>query len=88
MIATNGGYFSRQAFRNSAAIDDLREASETVESILATDAAPEAATPDGATAAEAQYQFALHYASLERRIRLLTWAVVAVAIVLVLKEAD
>lgn len=88
MITSTGGFFGRQAFGKQPTVDNLKEASETVESIITSEPATEATPSEDGTAVEAMYQFSLHYASLEKRIRLLTWAVVAIAIVLVLREAD
>ena len=61
-------------------IDTVEEVSAAVDDI--------ATTVGTATDEAAAYQLAVHYASMERRIRLLTWAVAIIAIVLVLKEVD
>lgn len=86
MITSTGGFFVRQAFGKQPTVDNLAEASEAVESILesAPEPTPEptpAPTPDAATPAMAAL-----VAQYIDRVRLLTWVVVLMAIVLVAKE--
>ena len=86
MITSNGGYFSRQAFK--AANNNLKEASETVESIITSEPAPEP-TPGPTSTAQADVAGVVAVVGqYARRVRLLTWAVVAMAIVLIMKEVD
>lgn len=59
-------------------IDNIQEVTDLVDEI--TD--PEVVSDETA----ANYQMALHYASMERRIRMLTWAVVFISAVLIIKE--
>ena len=63
----------------NATIDSLEEVSAAVDGIVnGSDA------PDGN--AQAASVLAMHYACMEQRVRMLTWAVLALAAVVLLKE--
>ena len=71
-------------FGSSKQVDDVVDTVEEVSAVVGDIAATDAAT----AATEAACQLAVHYASMERRIRLLTWAVGIIAAVLVRKEFE
>lgn len=60
-------------------IDNIDEVSVAVDDIVC-DTRPEA------TKNQAAYMLVQHYAYMEQRVRMITWAVVALAIVVLLKE--
>ena len=89
MITSSGGFFSRQAFRGNT-IDGLSEASAAVEGIIESDPAhTPGPTPEPTPTTQADISgLVAVVGQYAQRVRLLTWAVVAIVIVLVLKEVD
>lgn len=78
-MMTNSGCFG--GGKAADPIDDLEEASETVTDILNSENTPAAAADTTAVADVANL-----LGEYARRVRLLTWAVVAIVVVLVIKE--
>ena len=76
-MRTQSGCFGSAKQGTADVIDTLEEVSATVDDIVQT---------DGTSATAVACTAATLMASMERRIRLLTWAVAAIALVLVLKE--
>lgn len=78
------GCFGSQPIANDT-IDNAAETSAAVDEIIET-VTNEVETNTENSQAAASLLLAQHYAYMEKRVRLLTWAVVAVAAYLMLKE--
>lgn len=75
------GCFSSMA--DNDPIDNIEEAKEALEGIVSTDTAEEPTSEEAPSLALAQLvgQYA-------RRVRLLTWAVIAIVVVLIIREVE
>lgn len=83
MIGVSGVFGSQRGSAGNDSIDNLEEVSSTVDDII-EDVVVEGAEPStGLTPAEL---FMRRYARMERRVTVLTWAVVALFMVLLAKE--
>ena len=85
MYTQSGCFGSHNPAGDNGVIDNVAEVSATVDEILEGEGLP---TTSEAPSAETQAATLLmrHYANLWKRVQMLTWAVVAIAIVLVIKE--
>lgn len=79
MITQSGCFGSNKPIDEQ--IDTVEEVSTVVDDIMGTDTNPEGSQQDAAA-----YVTAVYCAALENRIRMLTWAVVAIVVVLIIRE--
>ena len=79
MNGVSGCFGGTRPYTNATVIDSLEEVSAAVDGIVNGSDAP-------AGNAQAASVLAMHYACMEQRVRMLTWAVAALAAVVLLKE--
>lgn len=83
-MITRSGCFGTKAY--DPPIDDLREAAQAVDDIIGSD--PETVPEEPSQESAPDLGAAQLLGQYVRRVRLLTWAVVAIAAYLVLKELE
>ena len=82
MMKTQSGCFGGKAYEPP--IDDIREAAKAVDDIIVSD--PETVPKEPSQESAPDLGAAKLLGQYVRRVRLLTWAVVAIAVYIVLKE--